>query len=851
MGGAMENNDIKSKSQFPMKALTVSLVLTIVLFVVFGYLIWATYKDYKTTELTNLRCRELNGIILHLDEVLTMSARMAAATGNMDWVERYGHFEPLLDDAIKEAKKMAPETFMTEAAAMTDAANVNLVAMEKKSFRLIQAGNREAASALLSSEEYENEKKLYRQGIELISSGLDNRILSSIDSHLRQGLFAIIAVVVVVPVISIIWLLVARTLNNYIADLNRTEDALRESEKRYRTLIAKMINGFALHEIICDESGQPRDYRFLEVNSAFEKMTGLKAEETVGKSVLKILPRTESYWIDNFGKVALTGGSVQIEKYSREFDKYFEVLAYSTQKGQFATVFTDRTDQRKAKEALQLTQFAIDRSSDASFWMTSDAHFIYVNDAACRALGYSREELLVMTLHDIDPGIPQKVWFDLWSDLKRRGSFTVESNHRTKDGRIFPVETVVNFVKFGDNEYNCAFVRDITERKKMQDELLRAQKLESIGILAGGIAHDFNNLISIIMGNIDLAKEALKSGADISVLLAETERASFQAHELTQQLVTFSKGGAPVKNVSSIKQFVKEITTSSILGSNITCEFTLAPDLWYVEFDEAQMKHAINNMIVNAVESMPDGGIIHVQADNFNFSAGDNLPLPEGRYVKISIRDHGAGIPEKHLSMIFDPYFSTKKMGMQKGIGLGLTTTYSIINRHDGYITVESDVAVGTTFTIYLPAHEKDIGKPEHAEILKPEEPTVHTGRILLMDDEEMIRDLGHRILSRLEYDTELAVDGNEAVEKYQNAMDTGKPFEIVILDLTVKGGLGGKDAVKKILKLNPHAKVIVSSGYSDDPVMTKFREYGFVGALPKPYKIKDLNEALKKVAKE
>ncbi|UCD79253.1 MAG: PAS domain S-box protein [Desulfobacterales bacterium] len=780
-----------------------------------------------------------------------MSARMAAATGNMHWVERYFHFEPLLDDAIKEAKEMAPETFMTEAAAMTDAANVNLVAMEKRSFRLIQAGNREAASALLSSRAYEKEKMCYRQGIEVISAGLDNRIQSSTNSRLRQGLFAVIAVVVVVPVISIIWLLVARTLNNYIADLNRTKEALRESEKRYRTLIAKMLNGFALAEIICDEAGQPCDYRFLEVNFAFEEMTGLKAEQTVGKTVLEILPRTESYWIDNFGNVALTGESVQIEKYSREIDKYFEVLAYSTQKGQFATVFTDRTEQRKAKEALQLTQFAIDRSSDATFWMGSDARFIYVNDAACRALGYSREELLSMTLHDIDPGISQEVWLTHWSDLKRRGSFTVESSHRSKGDRIFPVETVANYVKFGDKEHNCAFVRDITERKKMQNELLRAQNLESIGILAGGIAHDFNNLLSIIMGNIDLVKDELKPGADISTLLAEIEKASFQAHELTQQLVSFSKGGAPIKNVSSIKEFVKEIQSSSILGSNVKYELTLAPDLWYAEFDEGQLKHAINNIIVNAVESMPEGGVIQVLAENFNPTAGGSLSFPEGRYVKISIRDHGDGIPEEHLSMIFDPYFSTKKMGLQKGIGLGLTTTYSIINRHGGYITVESEVGVGTTFTIYLPAHEKDISKPEPVEILKPDQPTVPTGRILLMDDEEMIRDLGHRILSRLKYDTELAVDGNKAVEMYQKAMDWDKPFEIVILDLTVKGGLGGKDTVKKILKLDPHAKVIVSSGYSDDPVMTSFKEYGFVGALPKPYKIKDLIEVLKKAKKD
>jgi len=844
----MANSKTQSESRFPIKALTVSLVLTISLFIVFGYIIWTTYEDYKTTELANLRCRELNGIILHYDEVLTMSARMAAATGNMKWAERYRHFEPLLDNAIQEAKQLAPETFMTEAAAMTDAANVKLVAMEKESFGLIQTGNREAASALLFSKNYEKEKVLYRKGMDQISAGLDNRIQSSYESHLRQGLFAMISVVVVVPVLSIIWLLVARTLNNYIADLKQTQAALGESEKRYRTLIAQMLNGFALHEIICDGTGKPIDYRFLEVNSAFEQMTGLNAEKIVGKTVLEVLPQTESYWIENFGKVALTGESVQMENYSQEFDKYFEVLAYSTKKGQFATVFTDRTERRKAKEALQLTQFSIDQCSDASFWMGSDARFVYVNDAACRALGYSRAELLSKTLYDVDLGIPRELWPEHWSTLKRQGSLTMESHHRNREGRIFPVETVVNFVRFGDREYNCAFVRDITERKKMQDELLKAQKLESIGILAGGIAHDFNNLLSIIMGNIDLAKDEVKSGADISALLAKTEKASIQAQELTQQLVTFSKGGAPIKKAGSITDLVKGIKDSTQLASNMKLEITLAPELWLVEFDEDQMKHAINNILTNAAESMPDGGAIYLRAENFNLVAEDDSPFPEGRYVKISVRDQGVGIPENNLSIVFDPYFSTKDLGHQRGMGLGLTTTYSIVNRHGGNITVESEVGVGTTFTIILPAHEKAVGRTEPIEISKPAESVVRTGRILLMDDEDMIRELGHRILDRLGYEPELAADGNEAIEMYQKAMKSRRPYETVILDLTVKGGLGGKETAQKILKLNPQAKLIVSSGYSNDPVLTKFREYGFIEALPKPYKMKDMFDVLKRL---
>jgi len=759
-----------------------------------------------------------------------------------------------------------------------------------------------------------------------------------------------------------------------ITERQRTEETLRESEERYRTLIAKMINGFALHEILFDETGKPYDYRFLDVNPSFEELTELKATEIIGKTVLEVLPQTESYWIDTYEKVALTGKSIRFEDYAQEFDKYFEVLAYSPQKGQFATVFTDITGRRKAEEALQFTQFAVERSSEAAFWMASDARFIYVNKAACHNLGYSREELLKMTVHDIDPDFPKEIWSEHWADLKRQGSFVMESHHRTKDGRILPVEISVNYLEFDGKEYNCAFardiserkktekaiqlgkrewvstfdamsdwvslinlkyrilrsnrsgekflglptgemigriccelihgteepiadcpmqkmlqtrqretvdlyvqemnrwmritvdpvidedgnlvravhiVRDITDQKKMEEERLKAMKLESIGIIAGGIAHDFNNLLSIIIGNIELAKDDVKPEIRAFENLKEAENATLNAKELTKRLITFSKGGAPVKKVGSIGDLFMDTINLSLLGSNIKRKFFMPHDLWLVDFDEGQMKHAINNMIVNAIESMLDGGTIDVTAANFIVATEHGLPLPDGKYVKISIRDHGVGIPEEHLPRIFDPYFSTKEMGIQKGMGLGLATTYSIIKRHDGYITVESEVGVGTTFILYLPVHEKDTRELEPGETPRPEKHEIRTGRILIMDDEVMTRNLASQILSKFGYDVEVAKDGVESIELYKKAMDSGKPFEVVILDLNVKDGMGGKKAVKNLLAIDHRVKAIVSSGYFNDPVMTDFRRYGFVGALPKPYTMKGLKDALDKIQKE
>ena len=354
----MADSETKTESYFPKGALTVALVITMVLFIVFGYLIWHSYKDFKSTEPANLRLRELNGIILHYDEVLTMSARMAAATGNLDWVERYRQFEPLLDAAIKEAMKMVPETFMTEAAAMTDTANVKLVAMEKQSFNLVQAGNTEAASVLLASMDYEKEKLIYRKGIEQISSGLNNRIQASIKSRYRQGLFAVISVTVVVPVLLLIWLLVLRTLGNYITDLKRTEGALRESEERYRSLFN---NNHSVMLLIDPENGN-----IVDANPAAITFYGWRYEEFIGKKITGINTATNEQLFQVIEQAKkeqrrqfyfshrLSSGEIRdVEVYSGPITVYGRKLLYS--------IVHDITERKQAEEALREGQEKIAR----------------------------------------------------------------------------------------------------------------------------------------------------------------------------------------------------------------------------------------------------------------------------------------------------------------------------------------------------------------------------------------------------------------------------------------------------------------------------------------------------------
>jgi PAS domain S-box-containing protein len=383
-------------------------------------------------------------------------------------------------------------------------------------------------------------------------------------------------------------------------------------------------------------------------------------------------------------------------------------------------------------------------------------------------------------------------------------------------------------------------LHDITDRKRMEKELLRAQKLESLGLLAGGIAHDFNNILTTIIGNIAMARMQARPEDEIFELLKEAEAASTRAQALTKQLLTFAKGGMPVKETASIKDIIKESSSFVLRGSKSRCEFSIAEDLWQAEVDVGQISQMINNLVINADQAMPKGGTIQVAAENLIIEDRHNLPVNPGRYIRISIKDQGVGISEDHLLNIFDPYFTTK----QKGSGLGLATTYSVIEKHDGHITVESQLGTGTTFHVYLPASDKTVPEKEEVGVIKGQ------GRILVMDDEAALKKMIGRMLEKLGYEAEFAKDGAEAIEMYKAAKKSEKTYDAVILDLTIPGGMGGKEAIQKLLEIDPEVKAIVSSGYSDDPVLSNFQEYGFKGMMPKPFESRSLGKVLHEVLK-
>ncbi len=384
-----------------------------------------------------------------------------------------------------------------------------------------------------------------------------------------------------------------------------------------------------------------------------------------------------------------------------------------------------------------------------------------------------------------------------------------------------------------------------------QDLKRQIRQLESIAALSGGIAHDYNNLLTAIMGNISLALAHVESDSRLYALLEQALAASRTAKILTRRLITFSKGGHPTKKPTDIIRLIENTAGFSLSGSNIRCEIGPSNGIWSAYIDPQQIGQAIHNLMINAAESMPSGGTVSIDFENMTVESPNSILAP-GRYIDIAIKDQGVGIPTEHIEKIFDPYFSTKAKGTVKGTGLGLSISHSIISNHGGEITVCSRLGVGTTFHVLLPASEavSDVVEPVCAKKTPPipKKPVFGKGKILVMDDEAMIRELTGNLLDHLGYQADFAEAGHEAVRKYQDAMDESDPYDAVILDLTIKGGMGGQETIKMLKEIDPAVRAIVSSGYSDNPVIANYEHYGFCAVVAKPYEMVEFSRKLYRV---
>ncbi len=414
------------------------------------------------------------------------------------------------------------------------------------------------------------------------------------------------------------------------------------------------------------------------------------------------------------------------------------------------------------------------------------------------------------------------------------GSFEVSVI--TAEGREVVLEVKSNTIRYEGKPAVMGVMRDITGRKKMEDELLKAKKLEAVGILAGGIAHDYNNILAAVLGNISLAKNLARPGEKIHKLLTEAENASIRARELTHKFIVLSKGGEPVRRKLALPLLFREWINKHFAGSAIRFELDFPDGLWDANADNGQIGQAFRNLLVNAEEASPEGGTVSISAENVEIAEENAFSLSKGCYVVVSVIDEGKGIPETLMEKIFDPYFSTKTRGAQKGMGLGLSISHSIVTKHKGYVAVSNKAGKGARFDVYLPAIASRFSvtatPPDHANDLP-------NRSVLLLEDEEMVRKISCRMIKHLGFEPFTAGDGEDAVALCKKASAEGIPFSTVILDLETSGGaVAAKVLMEKIKEISPDAKIVLSSGIAEDPAMVNYRNAGFSAAIAKPYDI-------------
>ncbi|MCB9078865.1 MAG: PAS domain S-box protein [Anaerolineaceae bacterium] len=630
-----------------------------------------------------------------------------------------------------------------------------------------------------------------------------------------------------------------QALRRRVTELEQAEHVIKESEAKYRHLVETASDAIYLI------SG---DGIIIDANESACAALGWTKNELIGLTIFDIDPnfsveKFKNFWESipfNQRQIFETthqkknGALLPVEISGKKYKLVDQIFYYG-----IARDITERKQvEWELRESEEKYRALVNGMRDTVWVINFDGKFIDINSAAAEILGYSREELLTMGPVDIDAALDEATIKQLIKEMPSDEIQIFETIHTTKDGRQIPVEIQSCLIKYQGERMILSIARDLTDRKQAEEERLKLRKLESVGMLAGGIAHDFNNLLTAIFGNIQMGKILLSPDHKSFAFLEMAGRSMESATNLTKQLLTFARGGDPIKETLSIGEALTEMAQFSLRGSNVKLHANIAPDLWPVEADKGQLNQVISNLVINAQQAMPDGGIITLSAAN--------VQLSPHRYVQITVQDEGVGIAPQYFDRIFDPYFTTK----QKGSGLGLAITHSIISKHNGAITVTSQLNQGAIFTIRLPAAEavdKTLSGNSAGEI--DSEP-ISAGHILVLDDEAVIRELLGAMLEMMGHTIAYAIDGQEAIERFREAYQNGLAYDVVIVDLTIPGGMGGQAAAQEMLKINPQAKIIVSSGYTTDPVMANYEVYGFKGVVAKPYRFTDLQRVIRQVLK-
>jgi PAS domain S-box-containing protein len=631
-----------------------------------------------------------------------------------------------------------------------------------------------------------------------------------------------------------------------------TERKRSEEEKdRLAKAISVVTEGIA----VTDEND-----RIIYLNDAYAKIYGSQPGELMGKTWRDVTPRALVPLIERALAQTLhrrdcgvwQGEAPGVRRDGTEIATGVTANARWNEKGEYAghiCVIRDITERKRDDEKLRQSEAFIRRildTVDEGFIVIGrDYRIVTANRAYCGQVSLSCDNIIGKHCYEISHRTNRPCYEEgekcaVRSVFETGEPHTVLHKHAAGDGTVIYVETKAFPIKDASGAVTSAIetINNITERNLLEEERLKTQKLESIGTLAGGIAHDFNNLLQGVFGYISMAKMLFDQREKSLAMLEQAEKAVHQSVNLTSQLLTFSKGGKPVKKVVDLGPVIEDAARFALSGSRSGCRLDIQPGLWRVDADEGQVGQVVQNIVLNADQAMPLGGRVTIAARNLPASeAASHAGLERRDHIIVSIEDQGVGIPENCLDKIFDPYFTTK----EKGSGLGLATSYSIIKNHGGRIEVRSEVGIGTNFAIYLPSVKAE-------PVLSAERPpsaAARPARVLVMDDEEIIRTVARELLEMLGHSVEFAGHGDAAIEKYKQAKAEGRPFDVVILDLTVRGGKGGAETMRDLLAIDPDVNAVVSSGYSDDEVTATYRQHGFRAFLRKPYDINELASVL------
>jgi PAS domain S-box-containing protein len=641
-----------------------------------------------------------------------------------------------------------------------------------------------------------------------------------------------------------------------ISDRKLAEEELRQSEHKFRTLAETISAGIAII----------KNGRFCYVNQYLLDTGGYSLQELKNLHYLDIVHPDFKDMLKNRHEARLRGEDISSQL---EFKIIFKngKESWVHQRGGIidfegapATLITvwDATEEKNIRNALAAEKERLDvtLTSIGEGVISTDiqANIVTINKVAQTLTGYCMEEAITLSLDHVCCIIDEMThapcdgFFKKMIETHGVINFKKHCLLRSKVGSEYQVElSIAPIISHEDDVIGMVLVfSDVTEKLKLESEIFKVRKLESLGTLAGGIAHDFNNILTGIITNLFMAKCTLPQSSENYNLLVDAEKACFRASRLTKQLLTFSKGGAPVKEVASIRAIIEDTVGFCLSGSNATYSLELPDDLLAVNIDKGQIDQVINNLLLNALQAMPSGGMITVKAENVTLTKEMSEPalirnpsMKPGRYVRVSVIDEGAGIPRKDMEKIFDPYFTTKP----KGTGLGLTTSYAIIKNHDGMITVDSEIGHGSVFSFYLPALDVSLENTISATPIKHQK----GGKILVMDDDDAVRTVVSQILRGYGYQVLCVASGNETIQLYKEALSDA-PFDVVIMDLTIPGGMGGKDVLTLLQDIDPSIKAIVTSGYSNDPIMSDYSDYGFAGVIAKPFVIDDFINVIEKV---